>query len=63
MSILLAAHLQTAELQPTISFVDSRDDNKITYVIVNETCKVKILKSELKDYDSIVNKVFKKCGY
>ncbi len=63
MSVLFAYHLQTAELQPTVSFIDSRDDSKITYVIVNDSCKVKIKKTELRDYDSVVEKVFKACGY
>lgn len=60
--LILAALIQYPVLGPTIDFVDSRDDSKMTYIIVNDTCKVKIKKSDLNDYDAIIDIVMKKCG-
>lgn len=58
---IVAALIQSPSL-PDIEFMDSRDDSRITYVIVNKTCKVKINKAELRDYDGIIERVLKKCG-
>lgn len=59
---ILTALLNTPYSPPVVEIYDSRDDKNITYVVVNSTCKVKIKKSELKDYDKIINVVMKKCG-
>jgi hypothetical protein len=58
---ILTALLETQT--PTIDIVDSRDDNKITYIILNNTCKVAVNKADLKDYDRIVESVFRRCGF
>lgn len=50
-------------LKPTIDFIDSKDDSKVAYIIIDDNCKVKINKSELKDYDKLVRRVLAKCGY
>lgn len=61
--ILSSALLAIAAiLPPNIDVIDSRDDSKATYFIVNDTCKVKINKAELKDYDKVVTKVLDVCG-
>lgn len=49
--------------QPEIDIVDSIDDSKIVYIIVNNTCKIAVDKVELKDYDKVVNTVMAKCGF
>lgn len=46
---------------PEISIIDSRDDAKSSYVIVNN-CKVKIKKTELNDFDALLEKVNKACN-
>lgn len=58
--LILAALLEVR--QPQIDIIDSRDDNKISYIIVNNTCKVAVNKVELKDYDTVIDKVLKHCG-
>jgi len=56
---LLLASLISSPL--VIEIVDSRDDVEVTYIIINQTCKVKILKSELRDYDKVVDKAIHVC--
>ncbi len=45
----------------TVEFIDSKDDPSITYLIINNECKVKLKKTELKDWDRVLNKVEKQC--
>ena len=45
----------------TVEFIDSKDDQSITYMIVNGICKVKLKKTELKDWDAVVRKGEKQC--
>lgn len=62
MILLLVAVLQST---PVVEFMDSRDDSRYTYVTVEKdfkTCKIKILKTDLKDYDRVVAVVTEKCG-
>lgn len=57
--ILIA--LLNMPLENTIDIVDSKDDSRISYVIVSN-CKVKVFKIEFKDWDKVVRKVEKECG-
>jgi hypothetical protein len=59
--ILIA--LMNAPYNTTVDIVDSRDDSTSAYIVVNDTCKVKIKKIELKDFDTLTKKVEKQCGY
>lgn len=63
----LMAALNTQALPLTVEFIDSRDDNKATYAIVkhdNKTCKVRLDKSELRDYDKAIAIIMEMCdGY
>jgi hypothetical protein len=59
-SFLLIALLNLND-PPTFEFLDSRDDPKATYLIVNGTCKIKILKKDLDKTDEIVDIVEKTC--
>ncbi len=61
MSLILLASLTTTDFKPTVDFIDSRDDASITYVIIDQTCKVAVKKKELKDYDKVITKVMKAC--
>lgn len=45
----------------TVEFIDSKDDPAITYLIVNGECKVKLKKTELRDWDLVVKKAEKQC--
>ena len=58
----LLTAMNMAALPPRIDIIDSRDNPKVTYIIVNETCKVRVNKAELKDYDRIIAVVMEKCG-
>lgn len=57
-SLLLLALASPADLTP--EFVDSRDNPRITFIIIGN-CKVEIDKAELKDYDKIIKKVEEIC--
>jgi len=46
----------------TIEFMDSRDDNKKTWIIIDGRCKVLIDKVELRNTEKIVDEVIKKCS-
>lgn len=46
---------------PVIEFIDSKDDSRMTYLIVND-CKVKIVKSRLNDMEYIITAVNTTCG-
>lgn len=61
MPLLLLALLK-APMDTTIDIVDSRDDASISYVIINDRCKVKVKKTDFKDWDAVVAKVEKQCG-
>jgi len=54
--------LMNAPLQNTIDIVDSKDDSAVSFVIVNDSCRVSVLKTEFKDWDKVVTKVEKQCG-
>lgn len=54
--------LMNAPLQNTIDVVDSKDDSTMSFIIVNDTCRVNVLKTEFKDWDKVVTKVEKECG-
>jgi hypothetical protein len=45
---------------PMISIVDSKDDSRMTFVVI-DNCKVEIRKTELKDFDAVLAKVDKVC--
>jgi hypothetical protein len=45
----------------TIEIIDSRDDNKLTYILVNNSCKVPILKTKLNDLCYIMRVVGNTC--
>lgn len=56
----MAAALTAADLD--IAIIDSRDDNKVTWILVND-CAVKVKKADLdKNPDKVVNQVNKTCG-
>jgi hypothetical protein len=61
MELLLALALN-APLEPTFDIVDSRDDQSITYIIYNNTCKVRLKKDDLKNTDLVAKKVEEVCG-
>lgn len=61
MPLILAA-LFNITPQPSIDFIDSQDDPKVTYLIINKTCKVTLFKAELRDWDSVVRKAEKQCN-
>lgn len=61
----LLVAMNISALPPAIEFTDSRDDSRYTFVTVEhdfKTCKIKILKADLKDYDRVVAVVMEKCG-
>ncbi len=61
----LIAVLNAAAMPPTVEFIDSNDNPKKTYLVINhdnKTCKLLINKSELKDYDKILAVAMEKCG-
>jgi len=61
--IITSALLAALSVPPlTIDVIDSRDDNRFVFVIVNDKCKIEISKQELKDYDLVVQKVMQTCG-
>ncbi len=61
--ILSGILLATMSLpQVSVDIIDSRDDNRFVFVIVNQKCKIEIGKQELKDYDLVVRKVMNLCG-
>ena len=62
MTTLLLVALLQPKLEPTIDFIDSRDDKEITYIIVNNTCKIKVKKADLKNYDKVIDIIMEKCG-
>lgn len=58
-SFILMAMLQVPP--PVISIVDSKDDSKTSFVMI-DNCKVAVKKTELKDFDAVVEKVSRICG-
>jgi len=61
--ILTAALLALNTAQPiNVDIVDSRDDSRFVFVIVNKKCKLEVSKQQLKDYDLVVQKVMDLCG-
>jgi hypothetical protein len=61
MPLILAA-LFNMTPEPSIDFIDSQDDPKVTYLIINKTCKVPLFKTELRDWDEVVRKAERICG-
>ncbi len=62
MSLTLLAMMQTTVVQ-TIDIVDADANPKLAYVIINDVCKVPVLKTELKkDYDTVIEKVIHRCN-
>lgn len=62
-ALILVMNIQA--LPPSIEFTDSHDDSRYTFVTVEhdfKTCKIKILKADLKDYDRVIAVVMEKCG-
>jgi len=61
--ILTAVLLALNTVTPIdIDIIDSRDDSRFVFVIVNKKCKLEISKQQLKDYDFVVKKVVDLCG-
>lgn len=61
--ILTAVLLALNTITPIdIDIIDSRDDSRFVFVIVNKKCKLEISKQQLKDYDFVVKKVVDLCG-
>ncbi len=58
LSALLLALAAPPDL--TVDIVDSRDNPRITFVIIGY-CKVAVDKAELRDYDRVVKKVEEIC--
>lgn len=58
LSFALMTMLQTT---PIVSIVDSRDDSSTAWIYVDD-CRVEVKKSELKDFDAVLEKVDKKCN-
>jgi hypothetical protein len=50
-----------ALLTHTVDIIDSRDDSKTTYVVVDDDCKVSVQKKNLSDMRKIIEKVNREC--
>ncbi len=46
-----------------ISIVDSKDDQKAAFVILDGKCKIKIQKKDLDNKEELVDKILDTCGY
>lgn len=66
LSYALLAAINLSTLPPTIEFIDSKDDDKITYLFITKPnekpCAVRINKAELKDYDRAIAVAMERCG-
>lgn len=45
-----------------VDIIDSRDDSRFVFIVVNKKCRLEVSKQQLKDYDLVVQKVMDLCG-